>query len=219
LNQSFLTGIADILGLTQARDPVKEGEGIIGGIIGRMIVPGQLRDITKVTSDQRAVGSTWASNLLKEMPGSINFLNKDVNYFGDPARYPSLVEENGVGRRLASIIGRLASSETPDPGFKIMYDLNLTPPSWDSSLKWSDGKRMTKSQELEFIRTAGPRMRDWIVENEYSLKNPEPTETQEEKGLTLQEVSQELLNDEIGKIRSEAKKDLEQNMELDFSAM
>jgi hypothetical protein len=78
---------------------------------------------------------------------------------------------------------------------------------------------MTKSQELELIRTAGPRMRDWIVENEYSLKNPEPTETQEEKGLTLQEVSQELLNDEIGKIRSDARKDLEQNMELDFSAM
>jgi hypothetical protein len=100
-----------------------------------------------------------------------------------------------------------------------MYDMNLTPPSWDSSLNWSNGKRMTKTQELEFIRSAGPAMRDWIVENEYSLKNPEPTETQEEKGLTLQEVSQELLNDEIGKIRSEAKKDLEQNMELDFSAM
>jgi len=153
------------------------------------------------------------------MPGSINFLNKDVNYFGDPARYPSLVEENGVGRRLASIIGRLASSETPDPGFKIMYDLNLSPPSWNNSLNWSDGKRMTKSQELEFIRTAGPRMRDWIVENEDSLKNPEPTETQEEKGLTLQEVSQELLNNEIGKIRGEAKKDLEETMELDFSSM
>ena len=219
LNQSFLTGLADLFALTQSKDPVKEGEGFISGVIGRLLVPGQLRDITKVTTDQRAVGSYWASNLLKEMPGAINFLNKDVNYFGDPARYPSLVEENGVGRRLASIIGRLASSETPDPGFKIMYDLNLTPPSWDSSLNWSDGKRMTKSQELEFIRTAGPRMRDWIVENEYSLKNPEPTETQEEKGLTLQEVSQELLNDEIGKIRSEAKKDLEQNMELDFSAM
>jgi hypothetical protein len=219
LNQSFLTGLADLFALTQSKDPVKEGEGFISGVIGRLLVPGQLRDITKVTTDQRAVGSYWASNLLKEMPGAINFLNKDVNYFGDPARYPSLVEENGVGRRLASIIGRLASSETPDPGFKIMYDLNLTPPSWNNSLDWSDGKRMTKSQELEFIRTAGPRMRDWIVENEYSLKNPEPTETQEEKGLTLQEVSQELLNDEIGKIRSEAKKDLEQNMELDFSAM
>jgi len=62
-------------------------------------------------------------------------------------------------------------------------------------------------------------MRDWIVENEDSLKNPEPTETQEEKGLTLQEVSQELLNNEIGKIRGEAKKDLEETMELDFSSM
>jgi len=219
LNQSFLTGLADLFALTQSKDPVKEGEGFISGIIGRLLVPGQLRDITKLTSDERAVGSSWASNLLKEMPGSINFLNKDVNYFGDPARYPSLVEENGVGRRLASIIGRLASSETPDPGFKIMYDLNLSPPSWNNSLNWSDGKRMTKSQELEFIRTAGPRMRDWIVENEDSLKNPEPTETQEEKGLTLQEVSQELLNNEIGKIRGEAKKDLEETMELDFSSM
>jgi hypothetical protein len=213
LNQSFLTGIADILGLTQARDPVKEGEGIIGGIIGRMIVPGQLRDITKVTSDQRAVGSTWASNLLKEMPGSINFLNKDVNYFGDPARYPSIVAEDGPSRRLASLVGRLASQETVDPAFKIMYDMNLTPPSWDSSLNWSNGKRMTKTQELEFIRSAGPAMRDWIVENEDALRDPE---------LDLEE-RQNVLSNGISGIRRQYKADLEAQYQdeigIDFENM
>jgi hypothetical protein len=213
LNQSFLTGIADILGLTQARDPVKEGEGIIGGIIGRMIVPGQLRDITKVTSDQRAVGSTWASNLLKEMPGSINFLNKDVNYFGDPARYPSIVAEDGPSRRLASLVGRLASQETVDPAFKIMYDMNLTPPSWDSSLNWSNGKRMTKTQELEFIRSAGPAMRDWIVENEDALRDPELD----------QEERQNVLSNGISGVRREYKAGLETQYQdeigIDFENM
>lgn len=213
LNQSFLTGVSDILGLTQAKDPVKEGEGIISGILSRMIVPGALRDITKLTTNERAVGSTWASNLLKEMPGSIHFLNRDVNYFGDPARYPSIVAEEGFGQRLASLFGRLASQETVDPAFKIMYDMNLTPPSWDSSLNWSNGKRMTKSQELEFIRSAGPAMRDWIVENEEALRDPELD----------QEERQNVLSNGISGIRREYKAELEKTYQdeigLDFENM
>lgn len=213
MNQSFLTGVSDILGLTQAKDPVKEGESIIGGIIGRMIVPGQLRDITKLTTNERAVGSTWASNLLKEMPGAINFLNKDVNYFGDPARYPSIVAEEGFGQRLASLFGRLASQETIDPALKIMYDMNLTPPSWDGSLNWSNGKRMTKTQELEFIRSAGPAMRDWIVENEEALRDPELD----------QEERQNVLSNGISGIRREYKADLETQYQdeigIDFENM
>jgi len=213
LNQSFLTGVSDVLGLTQAKDPVKEGEGIISGILSRMIVPGALRDITKLTTNERAVGSTWASNLLKEMPGSIHFLNKDVNYFGDPARYPSIVAEEGFGQRLASLFGRLASQETVDPAFKIMYDMNLTPPSWDSSLEWSNGKRMTKTQELEFIRSAGPAMRDWIVENEEALRDPELD----------QEERQNVLSNGISGIRREYKAELEQTYQdeigLDFENM
>ena len=213
LNQSFLTGVSDILGLTQAKDPVKEGEGIISGILSRMIVPGALRDITKLTTNERAVGSTWASNLLKEMPGAINFLNRDVNYFGDPARYPSIVAEEGFSRRLASLFGRLASQETVDPAFKIMYDMNLTPPSWDGSLNWSNGKRMTKTQELEFIRSAGPAMRDWIVENEDALRDPELD----------QEERQNVLSNGISGIRREYKADLETQYQdeigIDFENM
>ena len=213
LNQSFLTGVSDILGLTQAKDPVKEGEGIISGILSRMIVPGALRDITKLTTNERAVGSTWASNLLKEMPGAIKFLNKDVNYFGDPARYPSIVAEEGFGQRLASLFGRLASQETVDPAFKIMYDMNLTPPSWDSSLNWSNGKRMTKEQELEFIRSAGPAMRDWIVENEDALRDPELD----------QEGRQNVLSNGISGIRRQYKADLESQYQdeigIDFENM
>ena len=153
------------------------------------------------------------------MPGSINFLEKDVNYFGDPARFPSIVKEEGLTQRLASLFGRIVSQETPDEGFKIMYDLNLTPPSWDSSFTWPNGKQMTKTQQLDFIRTGGPRMRDWIIENEGDLRNIELTTDQEEKGMSLQQARQDFLSNEIEKIRGEAKKDLEDTLALDFSSM
>ena len=199
LNQSFLTGVSDILGLTQAKDPVKEGEGIVSGIISRMLTPGALRDINKLTTNEKAVGSTWITNLLKEMPGAIQFLNRDVNYFGDPARYPSIVQEDGFGKRVASLFGRIASSENPDPAFQIMYDLELTPPSWDGSLNWSNKKRMTKDQELQFIRNAGPAMRDWIMENEDALRDPD----------LEQKDRQDILNSGIQSIRKQYKADLE----------
>ena len=219
LNQSFLAGVGDILGLTNSKDPVKDGQGIINGIVSRMIVPGQLRDVNKVFTNERAVGTGTLSNFLKEMPGSINFLEKDVNYFGDPARFPSIVKEEGLTQRLASLFGRIVSQETPDEGFKIMYDLNLTPPSWDSSFTWPNGKQMTKTQQLDFIRTGGPRMRDWIIENEGDLRNIELTTDQEEKGMSLQQARQDFLSNEIEKIRGEAKKDLEDTLALDFSSM
>lgn len=202
LNQSFLAGVGDILGLTNSKDPIKDGEGIINGIISRLTVPGQLRDINKLYTNERAVGSGALSNLLKEMPGSINFLDKDVNYFGDPARFPSIVKEEGLSQRLASLFGRIVSKETPDEGFKIMYDLNLTPPSWDSSFTWPNGKQMTKTQQLEFIRSAGPDMRQWIVDNEADLKEEDDLETR-----------QNLLNTGLSAIKSEYKSDLQSSYE------
>ena len=219
LNQSFLAGVGDILGLTNSKDPIQDGEGIINGILSRLTVPGQLRDINKLYTNERAVGSGALTNLLKEMPGSINFLEKDVNYFGDPARFPSIVKEEGLTQRLASLFGRIVSKEAPDEGFRIMYDLNLTPPSWDSSFTWPNGKQMTKTQQLDFIRTGGPRMRDWIIENEGDLRNIELTTDQEEKGMSLQQARQDFLSNEIEKIRGEAKKDLEDTLVLDFSSM
>jgi hypothetical protein len=205
LNQSFLAGVGDILGLTNSKDPIKDGEGIINGIISRLTVPGQLRDINKLYTNERAVGSGALSNLLKEMPGSINFLDKDVNYFGDPARFPSIVKEEGLTQRLASLFGRIASKETPDEGFKIMYDLNLTPPSWDSSFNWPNGKQMTKTQQLEFIRSAGPDMRQWIVDNEAELREEGDLETR-----------QNLLNSGLSAIKSEYKSDLQSSYESEL---
>ncbi len=136
------------------------------------------------------------------MPGSINFLNKDVGYFGDPVQFPSAVREEGFGKRLASLFGRIVSTEKPDPAWEIMYRNNLTPPSWSQNLSWDNGFRMTKKEELEFIRTAGPRMRDAIVENAEDLDQ-----------LPLDE-SQKLLSNIVENARREAKDDLQDSLNI-----
>jgi len=202
LNQSFLAGVGDILGLTNSKDPVKDGQGIINGIISRMIVPGQARDLNKLFTNERATGTGALTNLVKEMPGSLSFLEKDVNYFGDPARFPSIVKEEGFGQRLASLFGRIASQETPDEGFKIMYDLGLTPPSWDASFNWPNGKQMTKTQQLDFMRSAGPALRDWIIENQDDLREEDDLETR-----------QNLLNSGISSVKNEYKDELQDKWE------
>lgn len=202
LNQSFLTGLADLLEFKESQNPVEKGTQFVGGIISRMLVPGAFRDINKLYTEDKAVGGDYLSNFFKDMPGSVNFLNKDVNYFGDDAKFPSAVQESGFGRRLASVVGRIVSTEQPDPAWDVLYRNNLTPPAWDSSLSWDNGKRMTKEQELQFIREAGPMMRDAIIDIQGDLDE-----------LPLDEA-QDLLSTEIRIIRREVKEDLQDRLEI-----
>jgi hypothetical protein len=202
LNQSFLTGLADLLEFKESQNPVEKGTQVVGGILSRMAVPGVFRDINKLYTEDKAIGGDYLSNFLKDFPGSVNFLNKDVNYFGDDAKFPSAVREEGFGKRLASVVGRIVSTEQPDPAFEVMYRNNLTPPSWDASLSWDNGKRMTKEQELQFIREAGPLMRERIVEVSDELDE-----------LPIDEA-QDLLSTEIRIIRREVKEDLQDRLEI-----
>ena len=202
LNQSFLTGLADLLEFKESQNPVEKGTQFVGGIISRMLVPGAFRDINKLYTEEKAVGGDYLSNFFKDMPGSVNFLNKDVNYFGDDAKFPSAIQEEGFGKRLASVFGRIVSTEKPDPAWDVLYRNNLTPPAWDSSLSWDNGKRMTKEQELQFVREAGPMMRERITEISDELDE-----------LPLDEA-QDLLSTEIRIIRREVKEDLQDRLEI-----
>jgi hypothetical protein len=169
LDQSFLTGISDLIELKEARDLPKAGAGIARNIISRMLVPGVARDIQKLMVDERLEGDLYITNMLKEFPGSSAFLDKDLNYFGDKARYNSIMQENGFTRRAFSLIGRIASTERPDPAFEILYKNGVTPPNWSQSMKWMDKTPMTKAEQREFIAAAGPQMKQFIIDNESTI--------------------------------------------------
>ena len=197
LDQSFLTGVADLIELKEAQDIPSAGKNIATNIISRLAVPGVMRDMQKMLTDEKLEGDVYVTNLLKEFPGSSAFLDKKLGYFGDPARYNSILEENGPGRRALSLVARIASSETPDPAFEIMYRNALTPPKWQGSLKWSNDIKMNKAEQREFVGIAGPLMKEWIIDNEETL-NDLPTDE-----------AQEFLSNNIGQIRRSVKADLE----------
>lgn len=176
LDQSFLTGISDLIELKEARDLPKAGAGIARNIISRMLVPGVARDIQKLMVDERLEGDLYITNMLKEFPGSSAFLDKDLNYFGDPARYNSIMQENGFTRRAFSLVGRITSTEKPDQAFEILYRNGITPPNWSQSMSWRDKTPMTKAEQREFIASAGPSMKEFIIRNEEIL-NQMDTET------------------------------------------
>jgi hypothetical protein len=156
-----------------------------------------MRDMQKMLTDEKLEGDVYVTNLLKEFPGSSAFLDKKLGYFGDPARYNSIMQENGPGRRALSLVARIASSETPDPAFEIMYRNALTPPKWQGSLNWSNDIKMNKAEQREFVSIAGPLMKEWIIDNEETL-NDLPNDE-----------AQEFLSNNIGQIRRSVKADLE----------
>ena len=197
LDQSFLTGVADLIELKEAQDIPAAGKNIATNIISRLAVPGVMRDMQKMLTDEKLEGDVYVTNLLKEFPGSSAFLDKKLGYFGDPARYNSIMQENGPGRRALSLVARIASSETPDPAFEIMYRNALTPPKWQGSLKWSNDIKMNKAEQREFVGIAGPLMKEWIIDNEETL-NDLPNDE-----------AQEFLSNNIGQIRRSVKADLE----------
>jgi hypothetical protein len=169
LDQSFLTGVSDLIELKDARDLPKAGAGIARNIISRMLVPGVARDMQKLMVDERLEGDLYITNMLKEFPGSSAFLDKDLNYFGDKARYNSIMQEDGFTRRAFSLVGRIAATEKPDLAFEILYKNGITPPNWSQSLQWMDKTPMTKAEQREFIASAGPRMRQFIIDNESTI--------------------------------------------------
>ena len=177
LDQSFLTGVSDLIELKEAKDIPKAGAGIIRNIVSRMIAPGVARDMQKLMIDEKLEGDLYITNMLKEFPGSSAFLDKDLNYFGDPARYNSIMQENGFTRRAFSLIGRITSSENPDPAFEILYKNGITPPKWNQSLQWFDKTPMNKAEQREFVRAAGPLMRQFIIDNESTIEQIQDTET------------------------------------------
>ena len=177
LDQSFLTGVSDLIELKEAKDIPKAGAGIVRNIVSRMITPGVARDMQKLMIDEKLEGDLYITNMLKEFPGSSAFLDKDLNYFGDPARYNSIMQENGFTRRAFSLIGRITSSENPDPAFEILYKNGITPPKWNQSLQWFDKTPMNKAEQREFVRAAGPLMRQFIIDNEPTIEQIQDTET------------------------------------------
>jgi hypothetical protein len=204
LDQSFLTGVADLIELKEARDLPKDATRIASNIISRLVVPGQLRDFQKIITDEKLEGDTRLSNLIREMPGSSFFLDKKLGYFGDPVRYNSIMVENGPGRRALSLVGRIASSETPDPAFSVLYRNGLIPPKWQGSLEWSSGVRMTLAEQREFVRIAGPLMKEWVIDNADTLDEL-PTEE-----------AQEYLANNLGEIRRGVKSQLQMDKEIPF---
>jgi hypothetical protein len=197
LEQSFLTGVSDLVDLKNSTNIPKDTLRIATNIVSRLLVPGVMRDVQKMLVDERVEGDNVGSNLLKEMPGSAEFLDKKLGYFGDPARYNSIIEENGLGRRALSLVGRLASSETPDPAFQIMYRNGITPPKWQGSLQWSNEIKMSKAEQREFVSIAGPIMKEWIIDNEDIIND-----------LTTEEA-QDYISNNFSQIRRGVKADLE----------
>ena len=58
LNQSFLTGLADLLEFKESQNPVEKGTQFVGGIISRMLVPGAFRDINKLYTESHIFPDT-----------------------------------------------------------------------------------------------------------------------------------------------------------------
>jgi hypothetical protein len=189
--------VADLIELKEARDIPAAGKNIATNIVSRLAVPGVLRDFQKTLTDEKLEGDVYITNLLREFPGSEAFLDKKLGYFGEPARYNSIIQENGLGRRAFSLIGRVISSEAPDPAFEIMYRNGIIPPKWHGSLQWSNEVRMNRAEQREFVSIAGPLMNQWIIDNEEIIDSL-PTEE-----------AQDFISNNFSQIRKSVKSDLE----------
>lgn len=201
MSQSFLTGLSDLAELADSKTPSQDAVKIFKQIAARMIVPGQLRDINKLTSDDRKEATNWIGSVINEFPVLDQLLLPDaVGYFGDKLKYPSAVIEDGPVRRLASLFGRIVSSETTDEAMNFIMANKLTPPPWESSFEWGGNVKMTKPEQRDFMRLAGPMMKEDILDNREDIIS-----TIEEYGL---EVGQNMLNKVISDARGRAKDEM-----------
>lgn len=179
LNQSFLTGLADLFEVKDSKSAGEWTEGFAKNIVSRLITPGSLRDLNKLLTDNRAAGKGYLSNYLKEFPVVSEYIGDEVGYFGEDVKYPSALKEDGVGRRAFSLLGRLVSTEKPDPVFELIYEKGIELPSWINSYEWPTGIPMKKSEQQDFRRLAGPLMREEILNRADEIKEMDRDEAEE----------------------------------------
>lgn len=202
MDQSFFTGVSDLVEAIQSKDPVTDFLRIIKNIGSRAITPGFIRDANGIYTDKKYETENMAASLLMEFPGINAVLGEEaLNMFGDPISVKPL--QAGPISIPGRISGRLISEQNSSLAMQVLLKNNLEVSDWRKTARWGE-RDMSYQEKRAYIQSAGPELKQFLEQNA------------EDISAMPNEEAQALLDNVLTQIRAKAKADVSDQFSVDF---
>lgn len=187
LNQSFLTGIADLFAAFESSDPETKVQRFLARTL-TIPIPNLAKQLDAWIDPGVQQSSTFVDMVIKQVPVARQFSNLKpmLNVFGQPI-------ERVQGPLNIPFSNRfITMQKTDDPVFAFLGEHSLSVPGYSKQTKLGD-KQMTEDQFYGYVEKAGPLIRD-AIRREIPVM----------RGLTKEE-KQDRINDIAEKIKRQTK--------------
>lgn len=180
LNQSFLTGVADLFSAFESSDP----ESKVNRFLARtstLFVPNLFKQIDAWASPGVQTAETFIDMWIKQLPIARWGLKPMLNVFGQE------VERVNGPLNLPFSNRFITMQKTDDPVFGFIGEHGLSVPSYSKQTKLGN-EQMTEEQYYNYVKTAGPQVYEAIRREIPRLRG----KTKEEKQEKIDDISRDI---------------------------
>jgi hypothetical protein len=184
LNQSFLSGVADLFSAFQSADPESKVERFIARTATTFVVPNLLKQVSDYFDPSVQEASGIGQEILKQIPVARHLLNPMLNVFGEE------VSRTGGPWNVPFSNRFITMAKTDDPVFSFLGDNALSVPSYSKQTKLGNDT-MTEDQYYMYVQKAGPKIYQAIKREIPNMRNLDRESQQERVDKIAQRIKAE----------------------------
>jgi hypothetical protein len=159
----------------------------LGGTVAAFAVPNIARDIHRLFDNKAYQSTTLMEDLVRNTPFAGFALNPQLNAFGEPVK---------LQRQ------RFFDIQTSDPAWKFVIQKGLRVPVPGRTIEMEKGRRITPEEYYELLKTTGPKVRGWILQNQTRLSRMKEQDAQDE----LSQAAAKIRKFELVKMKMKVRK-------------
>jgi len=183
-SQSFLSGLSRLFDAL-SNEPAKSITAVkqtLSSTAAAATTPNIARDIYRLFDNKSYQSNTLMEDLVRSTPFASIYLKPTLNAFGEPVRLQR--------QRFFDVL-------TSDPSWRFVISKGLRVPVPSKTGEVSKGRRITPEEYYDLLSKTGPRMKQWIKDNQQKLDTMTEDDAQDE----LSKQSGVITKDEMNKLR------------------
>lgn len=189
LNQSFLSGVADLFSAFESPNPEKGVQRFLARTV-TMPIPNLIKQIDAWVDPSVQQTEGFLDTVIKQVPVARHSLKPMLNVFGQE------VSKTPGPMNLPFSSRFVTMQKTGDPVYAFLGENALTVPSYSKQTKIGND-RMTEEQYYTYVQTAGPKIYDAIRSAIPSMRGL----TKEKKQDQIDEIAQNIKKQTRAKMR------------------
>lgn len=184
LNQSFLSGVADLFGAFESANPEQGVQRFIARTL-TLPIPNLARQIDAWADPSVQQSENFLQMVLKQIPVARHALKPMLNVFGQAVEKTPGPMNIPFGNRFVTV------APEDDPVFSFLGQHALTVPNYSKQTKLGD-ERMTEDQYYKYVQTAGPLIHSAIRREIPLLRGKSKEDKQERIDRIAQNIKRDV---------------------------